>query len=127
MIKQVIRAKVLKTDYKKGTCKVRYEGRNDVIDDIQVLCRFNESSALPKKGSQVLVLMDGEGRGEGYILGQFFNGSGHKPHKGTSKDKMYLTFNNLELTAKDIVINCKNLTVNADSITFKTKGGVKTL
>lgn len=124
---QLYRATVVKTDYKKGQCKVKFDGTGDMIDDVNVVCRFNESSALPKKGKQVLVMLDGEHRGEGYIVGQFFNGSGHKPHKGTSKDKVYINMDNLVVTGKDIVINAKTITVKANSVTFNTNKGVTTL
>lgn len=124
---QLYRATVLKTDYKKGQCKVKFDGTGDTIDDVNVLCRFNESSALPKKGKQVLVALDGEHRGEGYIIGQFFNGAGHKPHKGTSKDKVYLNLGDVVISGKDIVINARTITIKANSVTFNTNKGVTTL
>lgn len=95
------RATVLKSNYKKGTAKCKFDDTGDVIDDLCVVCGFDGSSGMPDAKDQVLVLMDGA---EGYILGCFYNGSGSKPPKGASKNKVIVGSKkkDLELKAKSI-------------------------
>lgn len=128
-----IRATVLKTDYKKGLCKIKDDGTDDVIDGVYILCGFNQSSRLPNKGQQVLVLMD-DSLGTGYVLGEFWNGEGMKPPSGTKKDTWKTDVKDVTINAKekaefktksgaDVKVKGKEITVDAASVTFHTNKG----
>lgn len=117
--------KVTKVDYKAGTVQVKYEDNGDVVDGLNVVCGFDEDTSMPGKGDQVLVL-EMENRPEGFVLGRFWNGSGHKPSKAAKGDRTITIDGTLTVNAKKIVTNTSGTTtVNASGITTVTDKGTE--
>ena len=117
---RIRRATVKKVNYKKGTVKVLFDDtgkEKEALDDVCVCCGFAQSTRMPDKGAQVLVLVDDD-IGSAYCLGEFYNGSGSKPKVAPTKDKW-------QMDSRDLMVDGRKVTVRAESIIFKTNQGTK--
>ncbi|MDX5091601.1 phage baseplate assembly protein V [Lactobacillus crispatus] len=95
LLKNLVRVGIVSSvDYQKGTAKVAFEDRDDMVSpDLQILGKNSYSNKdywLPEPEEQVLCLFLPNGNAQGFILGSLYNDEDKLPIK--NKNKRHVRF-----------------------------------
>lgn len=108
-------------DYKKGTAKVLYKDRDDMVTgDLPMLA---EEYNMPKVDDLVLVLHTGKRRNNGVIIGRIYSDSLRPESTDAGKGKYYKKLTD----SATIRVSEGEVTIDADSIKLKCSQGTISL